>query len=68
MMSLRETRNIESPCQLICQMDLGSGQCFGCGRTREEIAMWTRYSDLQRRLVMQDLPKRLEKLGMSSGG
>lgn len=61
-MSLRETPMIESPCVLICQMDLESGHCFGCGRKREEIAMWTRYSDLQRKIIMHDLPKRLEKL------
>ncbi|MGJ8563766.1 MAG: DUF1289 domain-containing protein [Alphaproteobacteria bacterium] len=61
-MSLRETPAIESPCKLICQLDLASGQCFGCGRTREEIATWTRYSDLQRKLIMHELPKRLAKL------
>lgn len=61
-MSLRQTPMIESPCVLICQMDLASGQCFGCGRSREEIAMWTRLSDLQRKIIMHELPKRLEKM------
>lgn len=61
-MSLRQTSTIESPCILICQLDLETGQCFGCGRTRGEIAQWTRYSDLQRKLIMHDLPKRLEAM------
>lgn len=62
-MSLYETPMIESPCVLICQLDLETGQCFGCGRSREEIATWTRLSDLQRKIIMHDLPKRLEKMG-----
>jgi|GEM_PF-1009937 len=59
---LRETPLIESPCKLICQLDLDSGHCFGCGRTREEIAMWTRYSRAQRAYIMTELLERLEKL------
>ena len=33
-----------------------------CGRSREEIAMWTRYSDAKRAFVMTELAERLEKL------
>ncbi len=28
---------IESPCILVCSVDMKTGYCFGCGRTREEI-------------------------------
>ena len=59
-MSLRQTPTIESPCKLICEMDLKSALCKGCGRTREEIAMWTRYSDVQRQYIMTELAERLE--------
>lgn len=59
-MSLRETPTIESPCKLICEMDLESALCKGCGRTREEIAMWTRYSDVQRRFIMTELKARMK--------
>jgi len=57
---LRETPKIESPCKLICEMDLTSALCKGCGRTREEIAKWTRYSDVQRQFIMTELKERLE--------
>jgi predicted Fe-S protein YdhL (DUF1289 family) len=56
---LRQTPTVESPCKLICEMDLTSGQCKGCARTREEIAMWTRYSDVQRQYIMTELEARL---------
>ena len=29
-----------SPCILVCSIDTKTGYCFGCGRTRDEIAAW----------------------------
>jgi len=52
---------IASPCQLICTLDLKSGLCFGCGRSRQEIAQWTRYSDAQRAKIMASLPQRMSE-------
>jgi predicted Fe-S protein YdhL (DUF1289 family) len=52
--------SIESPCILICSIDLTTGYCFGCGRTRDEIAQWMSYSPDTRREVMAELPARLE--------
>jgi len=52
--------SIESPCILICSMDMKSGYCFGCGRTRDEISGWMDYSPETRREVMAELPARLE--------
>ena len=52
--------SIESPCILICSIDLKSGYCFGCGRTRDEIAQWMSYSADTRSAVMAELPARLE--------
>jgi predicted Fe-S protein YdhL (DUF1289 family) len=49
-----------SPCILVCSIDLKTGYCFGCGRTRDEIAGWLDYSDEERQSVMQELPARLE--------
>lgn len=57
---LRQTPTIESPCKLICEMDLESAQCKGCARTREEIAMWSRYSDVQRQYIMTELNDRMD--------
>lgn len=51
---------IESPCILVCSIDLKTGYCFGCGRTREEIGAWTAMTPQQRREIMATLPARLE--------
>ena len=51
---------IESPCILVCSIDMKTGYCFGCGRTRDEIAEWIGMTPEQRRAVMVLLPARLE--------
>jgi len=51
---------IESPCILVCSLDPRTGFCFGCGRTRDEIASWLVLSADERRAVMANLPARLE--------
>ena len=51
---------IQSPCILVCSSDMNTGYCFGCGRTRDEIASWMSFSDAQRSAVMATLPARLE--------
>ena len=49
-----------SPCTLVCSIDMKTGYCFGCGRTREEIGGWMDYTDAERRNLMEILPARLE--------
>ena len=66
-MTLNMTPQIQSPCKLICELDLEKGLCKGCGRSREEIAKWTRYSDVQRAFIMTELDGRLKELGGSNG-
>jgi predicted Fe-S protein YdhL (DUF1289 family) len=51
---------IESPCILVCSIDGATGYCYGCGRTREEIAEWTAMTPADRRDIMAALPARLE--------
>ncbi|WP_117191296.1 DUF1289 domain-containing protein [Rhizobium terrae] len=51
-----------SPCILVCSIDLKTGYCFGCGRTRDEIAGWMDYTDAERRRLMDILPARLETI------
>ncbi len=51
---------IESPCVLICTVDMKTGYCFGCGRTREEISGWMYMTPQQRKEIMVILPARLE--------
>ena len=50
---------IESPCILVCSIDMKTGYCFGCGRTREEIGAWTAMTPEARHEVMEELPARL---------
>ncbi|AKI00141.1 putative Fe-S protein [Hoeflea sp. IMCC20628] len=54
--------SIQSPCILVCSMDLTTGYCFGCGRTRDEIAGWINYTPEDRRQVMAELPERMETI------
>ena len=51
---------MESPCILVCSMDDKTGYCFGCGRTRDEIAGWIDMTSAERRAIMALLPARLE--------
>ena len=53
---------METPCILVCSIDLKTGFCFGCGRTRDEIGSWTLYTSQERRDIMDSLPARLETL------
>ncbi|MFZ3484524.1 DUF1289 domain-containing protein [Sphingomonas sp. 3-13AW] len=49
---------IESPCVLVCTLDLDSGWCFGCGRTSAEISGWTSMTAEERDAVTAALPQR----------
>jgi uncharacterized protein len=51
---------IESPCILVCSIDIKTGLCFGCGRTRDEIGNWSMITSERRREIMTELPARLE--------
>ncbi|MDY6963775.1 DUF1289 domain-containing protein [Pseudorhizobium marinum] len=51
-----------SPCVLLCAIDDTTGFCFGCGRTRDEIAGWMAFSDAERQSLMDTLPARLETI------
>ncbi len=58
--------NTESPCVLICALDITSGVCTGCGRTRGDIAQWTRYSDAQRAFSNIEASKRMKAFESAS--
>ncbi|GIL00131.1 MAG: hypothetical protein BroJett030_00300 [Alphaproteobacteria bacterium] len=53
---------MKSPCILVCSIDMATGYCFGCGRTRDEIAGWMDYSDAEREAIMAGLPDRLARV------
>jgi predicted Fe-S protein YdhL (DUF1289 family) len=50
-----------SPCNKTCLLDAVSGLCEGCGRTRNEIALWGSMTEPQRQAVMAGLPERLHQ-------
>jgi predicted Fe-S protein YdhL (DUF1289 family) len=52
---------ISSPCIGVCTL-APSGMCIGCLRTSEEIGMWLHYSADDRKLILLELPRRLESL------
>jgi predicted Fe-S protein YdhL (DUF1289 family) len=49
---------VPSPCIQVCRMDARSGLCQGCGRTIEEITLWSRLSEAGKRQVWAALPER----------
>jgi uncharacterized protein len=56
-MAFTELR-LETPCIEICEIDLRTGLCRGCGRSLDEIARWSEMSQRERRGVMAILPAR----------
>ncbi|WP_264050931.1 DUF1289 domain-containing protein [Methylobacterium flocculans] len=48
-----------SPCTKLCILDAATGLCEGCGRTRDEIALWGSMPEPRRRAVMATLEERL---------
>ena len=53
---------VPSPCRNVCVMDEASGHCTGCGRTIDEIALWSVLDDDDKRAVWALLPERLAQL------
>ena len=53
---------VPSPCKNVCRMDEPSGLCTGCGRTLDEIALWSVLDDDDKRTVWALLPERLARL------
>ena len=53
---------VASPCKNICVMHEPSGHCIGCGRTLDEISLWSVLDDDDKRAVWALLPERMERL------
>ncbi|HRN84143.1 MAG TPA: DUF1289 domain-containing protein [Hyphomicrobium sp.] len=49
---------MDSPCIKRCAIDSRDGLCEGCRRSRHEIALWSSYSDAERREIMLALKTR----------
>lgn len=53
--------SISTPCMKVCLIDPETSLCEGCGRTREEIATWGRFSEEERLAIMSGLEDRMRK-------
>ena len=53
---------IASPCILVCQIEPGTGLCWGCGRTVSEIGAWSMLPPERRDAVMGELGARMARL------
>ena len=42
-----------SPCKKICKIK--KNVCIGCGRSKEQISNWLKYSNNQRKKIMKEL-------------
>lgn len=49
---------IISPCVGVCQINAQTGYCLGCWRTLKEVARWSRFSDQEKRDVLDELHRR----------
>ena len=60
---------IKTPCIKVCVVDGESGLCMGCYRRLNEVAGWSRFTDVERDAILAELPDRRslirpEKLAM----
>ena len=58
---------MDSPCIKVCKIDRDMKLCTGCLRTLDEIALWSRLTDAQRRHVMALLPARKRMHAFEAG-
>lgn len=59
---------IQSPCIKICVIHPLERICTGCYRSIEEIGSWSSITDIDRKSIMLELPKRKLKLKKRRGG
>jgi predicted Fe-S protein YdhL (DUF1289 family) len=53
---------ITSPCMKICFRD-SQDVCFGCRRTGEEIGNWSKYTDEERKAILEKINHRTNVAG-----
>jgi predicted Fe-S protein YdhL (DUF1289 family) len=53
---------MDTPCINVCVIDADTGLCAGCGRSIGEIAGWVAMTDVERKLIMRDLPQRRRRM------
>jgi len=51
---------IPSPCISVCVTDPGSDLCYGCARTTPEIAKWSKYTNEEKKEVIEVSRSRMD--------
>ena len=59
---MSDEREVESPCNRVCTIDLASGYCIGCLRTLDEISHWHAMTNEERATLVASLEARRGKL------
>jgi predicted Fe-S protein YdhL (DUF1289 family) len=49
---------VDSPCIGVCTLS-DNGLCMGCFRSMDEISNWTRFTHVDKRRIMAEIPGRL---------
>jgi predicted Fe-S protein YdhL (DUF1289 family) len=57
---------VSTPCIKVCVIDPASKLCSGCGRSLNEIGLWSRMSEPERIAIMAHLPVRLAAMPAAS--
>ena len=55
---MSDEREVESPCNRVCTIDLASGYCIGCLRTLDEISRWHAMTNAERARLVASLGER----------
>ncbi len=59
---------VQSPCIKVCVIHPEARLCTGCLRSIEEITVWSKLSNEDRKSIMDDLPTRQGQLSKRRGG
>ena len=54
--------SLPSPCISICKMDPVSGFCYGCYRSRDEIAAWRGMEVAEQKALLRALHERRQRM------
>ncbi|WP_370229913.1 DUF1289 domain-containing protein [Cognatishimia sp.] len=59
---------IDSPCIQVCVIHPTERICTGCYRSIDEIGAWSKFSEDERKEIMDELPNRAPRLKKRRGG
>lgn len=63
-----QRKEVDSPCVQVCVVHPQERICTGCYRSIDEITRWSKMSNEERALLVQELPSRASRLKKRRGG